>query len=153
MVEVSVDGQTLAQTAGPVVPFYGSSQAGDGPDDLAGRPGKGFARVLEGEVAGERKYPVLFIDADTVREDTRIQAGTTDRGTYRFDLGGVAGDATVEIEVRLLYRRAWRDLAERMEWEQTASGGDIEIEIGAMSESLLVQDLPVEPFFHDRFEQ
>ncbi len=131
VIEASVDGQPLAQTAGGVIPFYGSAEGGDQADDLAGRPGKGFARVLEGRINGQGPVvrPVLFIDAEGAWADTTIPSGQTDETSYRFDLSGIAEDSLVEVSARLLYRRAWRDLAVTKGWTTTPRGGPIEIEV------------------------
>lgn len=154
-IEAEYDGQLLSQTAGPVVPFYGSASEGDDPDrDLAGRPGRGFARVLEGRINGEGPtvYPVLFIDAENVREETRIPSGESDLSAYRFDLSGVPEGVTIEVRARLLYRRAWRDLEVRKGWTQTPAGGPIEIEVQSESQDWVVQELPPDEVFFDRFE-
>lgn len=130
VVEARVNDRALALLDGPVVPFYGSADGQGDAQDLAGRPGRGYARVLEGRINGEGpiEYPVLFIDAETVQSDTRIPAGETDVSDYRFDLSDVAaGD--IQVEARLLYRRAWRDLAVTKNWTETPSGDPVEIEV------------------------
>ncbi len=130
VVEARANGQPLPLLSGPVVPFYGSADGGSDPADVAGQPGRGYARVLEGRIngAGPSVFPVLFIDAETVRADTRILAGETDISDYRFDLTGVAA-ADIQIEARLLYRRAWRDLAVTKGWTETPSGDPVETEV------------------------
>ena len=130
VIEARVGGTELPLIDGPTIPFYGSSNGGTAPEDLAGRPGRGYARVLEGRINGQGPtvFPVLFIDAEAVQSDTRIPAGATDVSDYRFDLGGaLAGD--VEVEARLLYRRAWRDLAVTKNWTETPSGDPVEVEV------------------------
>lgn len=131
VIEASVDGEPLGQIGGPVVPFYGSAEDSDGPDDLAGLPGKGFARVLEGRIngAGPVVRPVLFIDAEGVWSDTSIPSGTTDTTQYVFDVTGLAEDTVVDVNARLVYRRAWRYLVDTKGWTQTPTGGPIEIEV------------------------
>lgn len=130
VIEARIDGQVLTQTAGPVVPFFGSADGGVDSDDVAGQPGRGFARVLEGRIngAGPVVFPVLFIDAETVQSDTRIPSGATDTSDYRFDLTGFeSGQA--EVSARLLYRRAWRDLAVTKNWTTTPSGDPVQTEV------------------------
>ena len=131
VIDASVDGQPLTQVGGPVVPFYGSADGGNGPDDLAGLPGEGYARVLEGRINGQGPVvrPVLFIDAEGVWEDTSIPAGVTDTTQYRFDVTGLDAGTVVDVSARLLYRRAWRYLVETKGWTQTPTGGPIEIEV------------------------
>ncbi len=147
VVEARIDGTPLPQASGETIPFYGSAQGGTGPDDLAGQPGKGFARVLEGRINGEGPVvrPVLFIDAEGVTSDTRIPSGETDVSSYRFDLAGLAVDANAEISVRLLYRRAWRDTQVAKGWTTTPTGGPVEIEVAAEALSLPVSGVPPQP--------
>jgi len=147
LVEARIGGDELSQTAGEVIPFYGSAEASATPDDLAGRPGKGFARVLEGRINGQGPVvrPVLFIDAEGVSSDTRIPSGETDTSIYRFDLGSLTMDASAEVSARLLYRRAWRDTVVTKGWTTTPTGGPIEIEVGAESVTLPVSGTPPTP--------
>ena len=138
VVDARVDGQSLPLLSGPTVPFFGSADGGADPADVAGRPGRGYARVLEGRIngAGPVEFPVLFIDAEAVQSDTRILAGETDISDYRFDISGVdAGD--IQVEARLLYRRAWRDLAVTKGWTVTPSGDPVETEV-ERAEALIV---------------
>jgi len=130
VVEARAGDQPLALLDGPVVPFYGSADGGGAAQDVAGRPGRGYARVLEGRINGEGpvEYPVLFIDAETVQSDTRIAAGETDLSDYRFDLSGIVAN-DIQVEARLLYRRAWRDLAVTKNWTETPSGDPVETEV------------------------
>jgi len=147
VIEAAVDGATLAQSSGGVIPFYGSAQGGSSPDDLAGRPGKGFARVLEGRINGEGPIvrPVLFIDAEAITSDTRIPSGETDTSQYRFDLGSLEVDGNAEISATLIYRRAWRDTQIAKGWTTTPTGGPVEIEVGRELVSLPVVGTPPQP--------
>jgi len=134
VVEARVGGTALPLLEGPTVPFFGSANGGTSPEDVAGLPGRGYARVLEGRIngSGPVRFPVLFIDAGSVQSDTRIAAGETDVSEYRFGLDaarGVAPVATIEVQARLLYRRAWRDLAVTKNWTETPSGNPIEVEV------------------------
>ncbi len=139
VIEVELDGQLLPQIDGPTVPFYASAGAGQGPDDLAGRPGRGFARVLEGRINGQGPVvrPVLFIDAEGVYADTRIASGAEDLSHYRFLLPVLPdGLHQATVRARLLYRRAWRELAQVKGWTVTPAGGPIEIEIAQQTLTL-----------------
>lgn len=140
VIEAEVEGQHLVQTAGGVIPFYGSADGGDDADDLAGRPGKGFARVLEGRINGEGPVvrPVLFIDAEGVWADTRIASGESDQTSYRFALPAGVGEAQATVTARLLYRRAWRDLAATKGWTVTPSGGPVEIPVASETRQVVV---------------
>ncbi len=144
VIEATVNGQVLQQSSGDVIPFYGSAQGGDTDDDLAGHPGKGFARVLEGRINGQGPIvrPVLFIDAENVWSDTTIASGDTDVSSYRFDLTGLPEDSVVEINARLLYRRAWRDTVVTKGWTTTPAGGPIEIEVDSALAQVVVSGTP-----------
>ena len=142
VITASVDGLPLNPTGGDTIPFYGSAQTTDTDDDLAGQPGKGFARILEGRINGQGPIvrPVLFIDAEDVWADTRIPSGSTDISSYRFALNDLPVGSEVDITARLLYRRAFRDLVVTKGWTTTPTGGPIEIEVA--SQSLGMTTLP-----------
>jgi len=147
VIDATIMGKELAQITGETIPFYGSAESGGSPDDLAGRPGKGFARVLEGRINGEGPVvrPVLFIDAESVSSDTRIPSGATDSSEYRFDLSGLEVDATAAISARLIYRRAWRDTQVTKGWTTTPTGGPVEIEIDRQDRTVSVIGAPSQP--------
>lgn len=132
-VTATLDGVPLARSSGPTIPWWADDEVpGKQPGDLAGEPGTGFAKVLEGRIneQGPVVRPVLFIDAEGVSEDSTIHAGDTSTADLRFALppGAQAGDL-VEIEARLLYRRAWRALAITKGWTVTPQGGEIERQV------------------------
>lgn len=127
------NGNEVTQAAGPTIPFWGSDDVpGEQPGDYAGHPGKGFAKVLEGRIdgAGPTVRPVLFIDAENVFSDTEIPSGATDNTTVEFQLPpDTAPGAVVDVEAKLLYRRAFRALQVTKGWTQSAHQGPIEIEV------------------------
>lgn len=138
-VQASAGGQPLTQTSGPVIPFYGDDNVpGVQPGDLAGQPGKGFARVLEGRIngAGPVVRPVLFIDAENVYSDTRIPSGGSDSVELRFDLNS-APAAPIQVSADVLYRRAWRATVVSKGWTQTPAGGPIEINVANAQRQLV----------------
>lgn len=141
-ITASLDGQPLAQVAGPTIPFWGSDDVpGDQPGDLAGQPGKGFAKVLEGRINGQGPVvrPVLFIDAESVYSLTTIPSGTVDTTEVEFAVPpGTAPGSTVEVTAVLLYRRAWRAVAVTKSWTETTHGDPIEIEVARNEETLTV---------------
>jgi hypothetical protein len=142
VLDVRLNGVPLAQLAGPTIPFWGSDDVpGEQPGDYAGWPGKGFARVLEGRINGQGPVvrPVLFIDAEGVHSDTTIPSGDIDFSEYRFALPAQAmeGDV-VEVDARLLYRRAWRALAVTKGWTETPGGMPVEIEVQAIQSDLVL---------------
>ncbi len=132
-IEAALDGQPLAQVAGPTIPWWADDEVpGTQPGDLSGLPGKGFAKVLSGRINGQGPVvrPVLFIDAEAVDSDTLIPSGALDVTTVEFALPGpLAPGAEVDVTVRLLWRRAFRALAVTKGWTTDPRGGPIEIEV------------------------
>lgn len=142
LISASVDGQPLTQISGPTVPSWADDDVpGEQPGDHAGKPGRGFAKILEGRINGSGPvvWPVLFIDAENVREKHTVPAGGTDTTEVAFSLPeGVSPGANLHVEARLLYRRAFRAVAVTKGWTQTPQGGPIEIEVQANSLDLEV---------------
>ncbi|MBI4816088.1 MAG: carboxypeptidase regulatory-like domain-containing protein [Deltaproteobacteria bacterium] len=108
-VEVKLGGQFLTQTGGPTIPDYGGE--GTSERDLAGKPGKGYAKVV-GDGLGARNVP--FWRASEVLEDTRIRAGESEVLEFRFALPKSGGP--VEARVSLIYRRAFLELVRQKGW-------------------------------------
>jgi len=139
-VTASIGGEELTQVSGPTVPFWGSDDVpGDQPGDLAGQPGKGFAKVLEGRIngAGPVVRPVLFIDAESVHELTTIPSGAIDTTEIEFAIPpGTPAGTPVDVTAVLLYRRAWRAVAVTKGWTETTHGDPIEIEVARNEETL-----------------
>jgi hypothetical protein len=133
LVEATLDGQPLVQVAGPTIPFWGSDEVpGEQPGDLADRPGKGFAKVLEGRINGQGPVvrPVLFIDAEGVFSDTLIPSGAIDTTEVEFALPpDFQGQGEVAVTATLLYRRGWRALVVTKGWTTDAHGNPVEIEV------------------------
>jgi hypothetical protein len=136
-------GADLAQISGPTIPFWGSDEVpGIQPGDLAGLPGKGFAKVLEGRINGTGAVvrPVMFFDAEAVFSDTAIPAGATDTTVVEFQLApGVSAGTVVDVEVRLLYRRVFRSFQVSKGWSVSAHGGPIEIEVATRQLQVVTQ--------------
>lgn len=141
--DVRLDGQPLTQVGGPNIPWWANDEVpGTQPGDLAGLPGKGFAKVLEGRINGQGPVvrPVLFIDGERVAEDSVIPSGQTDRSTYRFQIPqGTPVGRNISVDARLLYRRAWRALAVTKGWTQTPGGMPIEIQVAQAQATLATQ--------------
>jgi hypothetical protein len=93
-----------------LIPSWGG--LGDDVDDYGDTPGRGFAKVLLGREGTER---VLFIDAINLLENTQIPSGATDTSVFLFDASGIAEEEVV-VEGKIIYRRAWKDLAEAKGW-------------------------------------
>ncbi len=137
-VSAESNGTPLVQTAGPTIfEFADDDVPGTQPGDLGGQPGKGFARVLQGQIndQGPVVSPVLFIDAQSVLLDTRIPSGATDVSEIRFDLSSVPQNSEVEVNAELRWRRAWRALAVTKNWT-TSAHDDGPVEILAANQQL-----------------
>ncbi len=132
------DGEPMFQTGGGAVPDYGGE--GDSPADLAGLPGRGYARVL-GDGSGTRNVP--FWDAKEVIEDTRIRAAEVDTRSFRFAVAAAGGEATVSV--RLIYRRAFRFLDQIKGWDQ-------EDQVIAEATEAMVCEPPEEPITPDTID-
>jgi hypothetical protein len=143
LVEARIGGTDLVQTAGPTLPFWlNDAVPGVQPGDYAGRPGKGFAKILEGRINGQGPVvrPVLFIDAEGVHSDTTIPSGATDVSIYRFQVPpGTVAQATVTA--RLVYRRAFREIYVAKGWTERPTGGPIETEIARVVQPLSVSGI------------
>lgn len=144
VIEASLGGQSLGQVSGPQIPFWGSDDVpGQQDGDYAGAPGKGFAKVLEGRINGQGEVvrPVLFIDAEGVYQDTLIPSGAVDLTEVTFALppGTLPGEV-VDVQARLLYRRAFRALAVTKGWTETPQGGPVEIEVASEQLAVVVAE-------------
>ena len=102
----------LAQVAGPTVPYWGG--VGPDPDDYAGWPGKGYAKVLRDVVSGEAPVASYWKQA-LIQSDNRLAAFEADTTTYDFPVP--EGGGNVEVEAKLIFRRAFKSLAEAKGWE------------------------------------
>jgi hypothetical protein len=142
VITATVNGQSLVQVAGPTVPVWADDELpGQQPGDYAGAAGTGYAKIMEGRINGQGPvvWPVLFVDAENVRELRKVPAGGSDTTEVAFALpGDVAPGANLHVEARLLYRRAFRALAVTKGWTETPQGGPIEIEVQANSLDLEV---------------
>jgi hypothetical protein len=107
----SEGGQTLPLLDGPTVPSWcGTDEAVAG--HYGGRPGTAYAKVLE-ELWTEVSPTGAYWNPTRVLSDNRIPALGSDNTTYTF---AVRSDADVSIDVVLLFRRAFIDLADQKGW-------------------------------------
>ncbi len=106
---------TFEPDSSSVVPDY----AGVGDPTMgnyAGLPGKGFAKIF---ARGDERR-VFFTEALSIASDNRIPSGATDWSSYGFQIP--EGFVPVRVEAKLIYRRAFRDLAETKGWSLTGHG-------------------------------
>ena len=104
-------GHDLELISGRTLPTWAGM--GERTRDYAGRPGKGYAKVLEEAWTGV--WPTIaYWNPTRVREDTRIPARATDVTRYVFEAPAEPGP--VRLQGRLVFRRAFRELARRKKW-------------------------------------
>lgn len=107
----AASGEPLTQTGGPVLPAWcGVGEPATG--HYAGLPGTAYAKVLE-ELWTEVSPTGAYWNPTRLISDNRIPALGVSQTSYRFE--APQGGATVEIV--LLYRRAFIDLAEQKGWQ------------------------------------
>ncbi|MDP2899248.1 MAG: carboxypeptidase-like regulatory domain-containing protein [bacterium] len=107
-------GEKLKCLSNQFIPDWGGK--GDAPDDYAGRPGKGYAKILE-ELWTEISPTAAYWRQIVLREDTRIPALATDVTHYEFDAPNDSGPIT--IAAKLIFRRAFKELARQKKWNIT----------------------------------
>jgi len=106
------DGHILQQLGGPVTPDWcGIGDPNEG--CYAGLPGKAFAKVLE-ELWTEVAPTGAYWNPTRVLSDNRIAALATDTSNYVF---ADAAEGEVTVDVTLLFRRAFINLAIQKSWE------------------------------------
>jgi hypothetical protein len=101
---LDANGKPLALRQGPLNPAYSGN--------YGGLPGKTFAKVLKDEWTGEIPTAAYWRPVSTVA-DTRLAAFATDTSRYTF---GAPADGAVTIRARLIFRRAFQQLAEQKGW-------------------------------------
>ncbi len=104
-------GEELRCLSSQFVPDWGGR--GNAPDDYAGRPGKGYAKILE-ELWTEIAPTAAYWRQIVLREDTRVPALKTDVTHYEFHAPKDSGPIT--IEAKLIFRRAFKELARQKKW-------------------------------------
>jgi hypothetical protein len=107
-------GEKLKCLSNQFIPDWGGK--GNAPDDYAGRPGKGYAKILE-ELWTEISPTAAYWRQIALREDTRIPALATDVTHYEFDAPNDSGPITVAA--KLIFRRAFKELARQKKWNIT----------------------------------
>jgi len=92
----------LQLQAGPQLP--------DWTGNYAGQPGQGYAQILMDEWTGESPTGAFWRPIEVV-SDTRLAAMATDTSRYTF---AAPPTGAINVEARLIYRRAFQQL---MEWK------------------------------------
>ncbi len=114
------DGLALTSTGDQVVDALGG--IGDpAAGYVAGLPGKLYAKVpVDAAGAG----PVFFTEAASLAVDNRIPAHGVDHSHYRFALPPAGGP--IEVEARVIYRRAFRAVVDAKGWTTDGHGQPLE---------------------------
>ena len=105
-------GRLLEHLEGPRVPAWGG--VGPDPNDYAGRPETGYAKVLEELWTGVTPTAAYW-NPTVLRADTRIPARETHLTRHVFF--APPGGGTVSVEARLVFRRAFKPLAAMKGWD------------------------------------
>jgi hypothetical protein len=100
----NTQGQQLTLRSGPRLPQWTG--------DLTGQPGRVYAKVLEDQRT-HVSPTAAFWNPTSIVADTRIPALETDVTHYIFD---TTDEGAVRLEARLIYRRAFQDLAMIKGW-------------------------------------
>lgn len=102
-----------------VLPYWAGE--GTGPEDLAGQPGKGYAKILSRSLvdfANHTVQRVEFAEAECEVLDNRIEGGLSDASSYVFRLPpGAVGP--IKVLARAVWRRAFADFTERFNLPRT----------------------------------
>jgi len=108
LVVTATDGQeqALPLQDGPVVPDWGG--------DVAGRPGKAFAKVLRDLNSGQEPTAAYW-NPTIVVSDNRIPAFGVDTSVYEF---AAPPSGLVNVEATLIFRRAFWELMQAKRWDK-----------------------------------
>ena len=136
------NGTVLNQVSGDTIHSLGGT--GDPTEGFfAGQPGKLYAKINQDASGSEG---VLFTEATSIVIDQRIPALGSDKIQARFDITGQNGP--VDVQAKLIYRRAPRDLIAAKGWVTDGLGmplADIQgPDFGALMESASLS-VPITP--------
>ena len=101
-------GNMLPLVEGPVLPAWAG--------DLQGASGIYFAKILQ-EIWTEVSPTGAYWNPTRIVEDTRLPALATHTSRYVFVIPEDAADATVTVEARLIFRRAFYELIQQKGWD------------------------------------
>lgn len=98
---------------GTMIPMQSGDTLPEWAGDLAGKPGRGFAKILQELWTGISPTGAYWNPTEII-SDTRLSAFDSDYSIYSFL---VPEGNTANIHVRLLYRRAFQGLQELKDWK------------------------------------
>lgn len=115
LIVTATDGQgrTLAQQAGPTVPAWGGDPSIGSGRGLAGRPGQGYAKILQ-DVATGAAPVASYWKPTRILSDNRIPARDAD--TTRYTFAAPPDGAPAQISATLIFRRAFQALEQAKGW-------------------------------------
>jgi len=112
---------------GPRIPDWGGEGGTVEEGYYAGLPGKGFALILK-ELWTNVSPTGAYWNPVEVVEDTRLDPYETDRSRYVFQ---VQGEGAARVRVRLLFRRAFKELMDQKGWtDPDILMGEVVLDIG-----------------------
>ncbi len=97
---------TLSFKTGPTIPGWGGAQAG--------KPGKGFAKVLRDVQTGEKPV-VTYWKQTLIDSDNRLAAEAVDVSEYRF--AASTSPPPAQVSVQLLFRRVFENVRAQRGWD------------------------------------
>ena len=111
---VDSNGVNLTQTDGPTLPEW----CGTGDPEqgyLAQKPGTAYAKILM-ELWTEITPSGAYWNPTQVISDNRIPALQSDTTVYSFDISDLKSVGEIQVEVSLLFRRAFINLVDQKDW-------------------------------------
>lgn len=103
---------TAQDDAAQPLPLLDGSLLPEWTGNYSGQPGRAYAKILQDEWTGESPTGAIWRPVQ-IKEDTRIAAMSSDISHYEFDS---LDTATVTVTVRLIYRKAFQQLAQWKGW-------------------------------------
>jgi hypothetical protein len=97
-----------------LLPYWAGQ--GSGPEHDAGKPGKGYAKILANsriQFDDPARQRVEFVEAECEVLDNRIEGALSDTFSVVYRLPAARGTGPVKVLARAVYRRAWADFTER----------------------------------------
>lgn len=109
---VDAEGNSLVQTSGEIIPFYGG-QGDPSEGYFADLSGKIYMKVLQ-EIWTENYPSGAYWNPTRTLSDNRLMPFVLDTNTFVFEMGD---SSSAEISVRLLFRRATKELMDQKGWD------------------------------------
>ncbi len=104
---------TAKDSKGKALPLAKGQTLPDWTGNYAGQPGRYFAQILRDKWTDESPTVAFWREISLV-EDTRLAPFVTNQSRYNFQL---PVDSSATVEVKLIYRRAYQQLAQWKGWD------------------------------------